>query len=141
VYIKLTGTVYTKDTDFAADCGAHYATDFSSLGFPSTYLCSLPELLNLYQGLLTEVHKNCRPDKIVIEIADGLIQRETAMLLQSEKFIRTVDRVIYSDSSSTGILHGLNILRKINVEPFAFCGSFTVLAGYPWWFKHYRILK
>ncbi len=124
-FIKLTGTVYTKDTDFAADCGAHYSTDFSSMGFPSTYLCDLPELLNLYQGLLAEVHKNCRPHKIVIEIADGLLQRETAMLLKSEKFMRTINRIIYSDSSSTGILHGLQILKDFDLKPFALCGSFT----------------
>jgi len=125
-FIKLTGTVYTKNADFAANYGAHYATDFSSLGFPSTYLCSLSELLNLYQGLLVEVHKNCKPDKIVIEITDGLLQRETAMLLHSEKFMRTVNRVIYSYSNSAGILQDLNTLNRLNIKPLALCGSFKV---------------
>lgn len=125
-FIKLTGTVHTKETDFEVDYGAHYTTDFSSLGFPSTYLCSLPELLNLYQGLLAEVHKNCKPNKIIIEIADDLLQRETAMLLHSEKFMRTVNRVIYSYSNSTGILQGLNTLNRLKIKPLALCGSFTV---------------
>jgi len=85
----------------------------------------LQELLNLHQGLLEDVFKNGQPQKIVIEIADGLIQRETAMLLQSTKFMNTVDRVIYSDSSSTGILQGLQMLYDWKIKPFALCGSFT----------------
>ncbi|MBI5914586.1 MAG: hypothetical protein HY842_04355, partial [Bacteroidetes bacterium] len=43
-FIKLTGTVYTKDIHFARDCGAHLSIDFSKFGFPSTYMCSIFEL-------------------------------------------------------------------------------------------------
>jgi len=51
-FIKLTGTVYTKDRSFARDAGAEIAIDFSTVGFPSTYLSSEEELLNLYESLL-----------------------------------------------------------------------------------------
>ncbi len=123
-FIKLTGTVYSKDTDFVYDCGADYATDFSVMGFPSTFQCELAELLNLYQSLLDEV-AIIQPDYIVIEIADGLFQRETAMLLKNSAFMQTIDQVIYSDSNSTGVFSGLNSLANLNIQPFAVCGSFT----------------
>ncbi len=123
-FIKLTGTVYNKDTVFVYDCGADTATDFSYFGFPSTYMCEENELMDLYQSLLNMVALQ-NPDYIVIEIADGLLQRETKMLLSSEAFMNTVDEVIYSDGNSTGALSGLQILDSLNIKPFAICGSFT----------------
>ena len=123
-YIKLTGTVYSKDKDFVKDCGTDYVTDFSSFGFPSTYMCDLNELLDLYQNLLNEVAQII-PRNIVIEIADGLLQRETSMLLRSQVFMNTVDDIIYSDGSSTGALTALHLLKDINIKPFALSGLFT----------------
>jgi len=48
-FIKLTGTVFTKDKSMVRDYGAKISLDFSDFGFPSTYMCSTAELLNLYQ--------------------------------------------------------------------------------------------
>lgn len=123
-FFKLTGTVYTKDIDFVKDCGAVHAADFSTFGFPSTFMCETEDLMDLYQNLINDVTAQ-NPDYIVIEIADGLLQRETKALLQNEKFMQTIDHVIYSDGSSTGIIHGLELLRKWGIEPFALAGCFT----------------
>ncbi|HFC01071.1 MAG TPA: hypothetical protein ENJ53_09735, partial [Phaeodactylibacter sp.] len=123
-YVKLTGTVYTKDRHFARDCGAHLAVDFSNFGFPSTYMCDLPELLNLHESLLALTEK-INPDYVVIEIADGLLQRETAMLLKDESFMSQVSEVIFSAGDSLGILSGLNLLWHMAIEPFAVSGLFT----------------
>lgn len=123
-FIKLTGTVYTKDMHFARDCGAQYAIDFSKLGFPSTYLCDLDELLNLYEGLL-EKASSIDPEYIVVEIADGLLQRETGMLLKSSAFMETVSNVIYSAPESLSALNGINILARLGIKPFALSGLFT----------------
>ena len=68
-YIKLTGTVYTKDQDLAFDLGADKTVDFADAGFPSTYMCSKQEILDLYQTLLNML-ESVSPDYIVIEIAD-----------------------------------------------------------------------
>lgn len=123
-YIKLTGTVYNKDKKFVQDCGAHQALDFADFGFPSTYMYELPRLLNLYQSLLDRTEL-VNPDYIVIEIADGLLQRETSMLLSSTSFMSTVDEVIYSDGNSTGALFGIQHLLSNRIRPFAICGSMT----------------
>ncbi len=124
VFAKLTGTVYTKDTDFVLDCGAKVTMDFSSFGFPSTYMCSKQEILNLYQNILHHLGRE-QPEYIVIEIADGLLQRETSFLLNDRQFMNTIDAVIYSDGNSTGALSGITMLQQIGVRPFALSGLFT----------------
>lgn len=125
-YIKLTGTVFAKDCAFAKSRGAEIAIDFSLLGYPSTYLCSLTELTEIYDRLLREVQKVCHPDFIVIEIADGLLQRETNMLLKDQLFMSNIDGVIYSAGDSLSVLGGLQTLKAMEIKPFAISGCFTI---------------
>jgi hypothetical protein len=124
-YMKLTGTAFSKDADLANDCGADTTIDFSSVGFPSTYLCDEMELLDLYATLLHRLQSR-HPEVIVIEIADGLLQRETAMLLCSKAFLDTVDGVIFSAGDSMGALYGLDYLSRLHIQPYALCGLFTM---------------
>lgn len=123
-FIKLTGTVFTKDRHFVRDCGADIAIDFSTFGFPSTYLCSQSELMDLHESLLQNV-ESIEPDYVVIEIADGLLQRETAMLLQNHHFMSQISSVIFSAADSLGVISGLQILKRMNIEVFAISGLFT----------------
>ncbi len=124
-YIKLTGTVFTKDRSLVRDCGAEEVADFSSMGFPSTYLCELPELLDLYETLLDRVSQK-GTDYVVVEIADGLLQRETSMLLQNSDFMQTVDHLVLSSVDSMGILHGIAWMDKlIGRQPRFLSGLFT----------------
>ncbi len=123
-YIKLTGTVYTKDRHLVRDCGADLAIDFSSFGFPSTYLCSRQEMLNLHETLLKKAEA-INPDYVIIEIADGLLQRETAMLLKNHNFMKQISGVIFSAADSLGILSGIQLLKQQGVKPFAVSGLFT----------------
>lgn len=125
-YIKLTGTVYTKDRSFVRDCGATCAVDFSSVGFPSTYMTKPTELLNLYETLLQKVEEEAQPDFVIIEIADGLLQRETTFLLKNKDFQKTIDHIALSSVDSMGILQGIQWLRKnIKRYPDFLSGLFT----------------
>jgi len=123
-YIKLTGTVYTKDKEFVEDCGASTVLDFSDVGFPSTYMCTMEELMNLHATLLNKVAR-FQPDFVVIEVADGLLQRETNRLLYYPAFMNTIDHVILSCGDSMGVPFGLEILTGIGHRPFAISGLFT----------------
>jgi hypothetical protein len=123
--MKLTGTAFSKDADLAADCGAGITIDFSYVGFPSTFLCDETELLDLYATLLQRL-RAYSPEIIVIEIADGLLQRETAMLLHSKSFMRTVDGVVFSAGDSMGALYGLQCLERLSISPYALGGLFTM---------------
>jgi hypothetical protein len=123
-FIKLTGTVYTKDCDLGYDMGADVATDFSDYGFPSTYMCEENELLDLYESLLSKVLPQ-HPDFVVMEIADGLYERETKMLLSNSKFISTVEAVMFSAGDSLAAINGVQILKRWGIYPELISGLFT----------------
>lgn len=124
-YFKLTGTIFDKDKMLCFDCGADYVSDFSSLGYPSTYMCSLEEILNIYQGLVNEVGSQ-DPDYVVIEIADGLYQRETRQLINHLPFTNTIDHVVLSCSDSLAVNTGVSLLTPIfGQRIFALGGLFT----------------
>lgn len=124
-FIKFTGTSYTKDKDFVYDCGADLATDFSDMGFPSTYMCEKQELLDLYQTLLESLKAEA-PDYIVMEIADGLLQRETNFLLRDKGFMSTIHSVIFSCGDSLSAFQGVKLLNDFNIQLSAISGRFTM---------------
>ena len=123
-FIKLTGTVFAKDCSFVRDCGADTAIDFSYCGFPSTYLCKTNDLLDLLETLLNRVER-IKPDVVVIEIADGLLQKETSALINHKSFMSMVDNVVLSCADSLSINNGINILSKVNHKPVLLSGLFT----------------
>ncbi len=124
-YIKLTGTFFPKDTSINLDRGAHIAIDFSEFGIPSTYLLDKKLLLDLYYSLVHLAWRRAQVEYIVMEIADGLLQRETAMLLSDQDFRSTLSGVLFSAGDSLGALHGIQVLKEWNIEPFALSGLFT----------------
>ncbi len=123
-FIKLTGTVYTKDCDLNYDLGANITSDFGDLGFPSTYLCDEQELLDLYESLLKRV-MIINPDYVIMEIADGLYQRETKMLLNNHNLMDTIYAVLFSAGDSLAAINGINILHSWGIHPFAISGLLT----------------
>ncbi len=124
-YLKLTGTVYSKDKDFVEDLGADRVLDFSDFGFPSTYKCHIRELLDIFASAMVELEKN-NPDFTIIEIADGLYQRETEILLNHPLFMAHVDHIIFSCGDSMGVPTGVQILEATcGNRLFAVAGLFT----------------
>jgi len=123
-FIKLTGTHYTKDSHFVRDCGAEMSIDFGYAGYPSTYLVDVPTILDLYQYLLNKVSK-IDPDYIIVEIADGILQRETRALLNHHAFKSTIDYTFFSAVDSLSAIFGIEQLSQLNLRPFAVGGLFT----------------
>ncbi len=119
--IKLTGTAAGRDTWSMLDAGACAALDFVDGGYPSTYLCPLPELLDLYR-LLTAQAAAQGADWIVVEIADGLVQKETAALLRSPAFTSTVDAWLLAASDPLAAVGGVAQLKLWGIEPVAVSG-------------------
>ncbi|WP_143306480.1 P-loop NTPase family protein [Chitinophaga vietnamensis] len=123
-FIKLTGTVYTKDRDMVYDCGADITADFSDFGFPSTYMCPEQELLDLFESLMQDVMTD-GAEHVVVEIADGILQRETKMLLENKHFMSLIGQVIFSCCDSLSALYGIDTLKQIDIYPTALSGLFT----------------
>lgn len=119
--IKLTGTASGRDTWSMVDAGADVALDFVDGGFPSTYLCTPDELLKLHSLLIS--HSALQgADWAVVEVADGLLQRETSALLQNPRFRSTVDHFLFAAGEPMAALAGVSMLRSWNAEPLAVSG-------------------
>jgi hypothetical protein len=119
--IKLTGTATGRDTWQMQDAGAFPTFDFIDGGFASTYLLSLDELLDLANRLFSQAAAQ-KAEYIVVEIADGLLQRETAALLKSSAFVNMVDAWVFAASESMAAVEGVRLLRSCGIEPMAISG-------------------
>jgi hypothetical protein len=123
--IKLTGTAAGRDLWKVVDTGACAALDFVDGGYCSTYLCSLRELLDLSRTLVA--HAASRgADWVVMEIADGLLQKETSELIQSEEFRDSVDAWVFTTGDPLGAVGGLFTLRSWGVTPIAVSGRISM---------------
>lgn len=123
-FIKLTGTIFSKDADLVRDMGACISLDFSEMGYPSTFQVPTAELLALAGELLQRVAL-AEPDYIVMEIADGLLQQETAALLMHPVFRARIDHLMFSCGDSLSALGGLQWLQQHQLQPFALAGLIT----------------
>ena len=119
--IKLTGTAAGRDTWSMLDAGACAALDFVDGGYPSTYLCPLSELLDLYR-LLTAQAAGHGADWIVLELADGVVQKETAALLRSSAFTSTVDAWVLAATDPLAAVGGVSQLQHCGIQPLAVSG-------------------
>jgi hypothetical protein len=119
---KVTGTASLKDILLMNDSGASRYADFTYLGYPSTYLLTKEELLGIFNQLDLKYANNPK-NFWVVELADGVIQRETAMLLGSPEVVSRIHRLIFCASDVFGAIGGLRTLKeKFNLIPDAISG-------------------
>src|SRR3989440_1476941 len=119
--IKLTGTAAGTDTLAMLDAGAGLALDFVDGGLPSPYPRPLAELLGPYR-LLADHAAAQGAEWAVVEIADGVIQGETAALLASTRFVSSVDAWLLAANDALGALGAVGLLRPKGVVPLAISG-------------------
>jgi hypothetical protein len=123
--IKLTGTAAGRDTWSMLDAGACAALDFVDGGYPSTYLVGLEELLALHEHLLGHAAER-GASWVVVEIADGILQGETAALIRSPEFARTVDAWLFAAGDPLAALSGAQLMRSWGIEPAGITGRVTM---------------
>jgi len=119
--VKLTGTAAARDTFMMLDAGACVALDFVDGGLPATYRCALPELLHIYRVLVNHAAAE-GASWVVVEIADGIIQGETAALLASTRFASTVDAWLLAATDALGAAGALGMLRGMGIRPLVVSG-------------------
>lgn len=121
---KITGTACSKDTWLMHDAGALDILDFSDCGHPSTYMVSLEDLIDTYQTLYSHLIEH-EPDFILFEIADGIFERETAMLLREPSFQALVNHVIFTGADALAAESGTRILKSLGYRVAAVSGLVT----------------
>jgi hypothetical protein len=122
---KVTGTASLKDILHMNDAGAEPYADFTYLGYPSTYLLSQEEILRIFNQLDLKYANNPK-NYWIVEIADGIIQRETAMLLSSPEVTSRIHKLIFCANDAFGAIGGLRVLKdRFNLVPDALSGVCT----------------
>jgi dethiobiotin synthetase len=121
---KLTGSVSHQDQLELRSAVACQVRDFSDYGFPSTYLCSREELLDLFHVMLADVERS-RPDVIIMEIADGILQRETDILIREQALHERSLGVVFTAPCASSALYGVERLQALNHRVLAVSGVVT----------------
>lgn len=121
---KATGTGSGNDPLKFADAGAQKVLDFTDFGYPSTYRVAYNEiraiLINMHAALSAQ-----EPDVIVIEIADGLFQPDTARLINDPAVHAITDRVVYASADSLGAVTGTAKLQEVGFDVACVSGVVT----------------
>ena len=123
-YAKVTGTGAGGDFFWLKDAGADPVFDFTDVGMASTYLAEPEDVEAALVSLVGHVASH-GVDAMVLEIADGVLQRETAALLKSPKFRALVGGIVLAAQDSMGAVAGVNWLRKRPTPVLALSGVLT----------------
>jgi len=121
---KITGTGAVGDIYFMRDAGANPVLDFTECGFPSTYRATPEQVLGILETLTSHIAA-AGVDAIVIEIADGLFQKETSKLATSLSFSHAIDGLIFSAPTALGAAGGVEWLQRYNLPVVAIGGMLT----------------
>lgn len=121
---KATGTGSGNDAHLFTDSGAQLVLDFTDFGHPTTYKLDYEKVRSLLLGMIDTL---IRPhtDVVVVEIADGVYQGETARLLNDPAFHAVVDHVVFSAADALGATAGLQVLGAAGVPVAAVSGVLT----------------
>lgn len=114
--IKATGTGAFGDYNAFCDTGARYVADFTDAGMVSTYRQPLPRLEAGMETLLAHA-KRAGCNVAVVELADGVFQKETADLLKKPSIRDNFAGVVFAAPDALAAAGGCAALRAMGVEP------------------------
>ncbi|WP_299055914.1 hypothetical protein [uncultured Nocardioides sp.] len=121
---KATGTGAGNDANVFRDAGALRVLDFTDFGHASTYRLDLDEVTATWTALVDQLALD-GPDVVVVEVADGLYQGETAQLLADPAYAGRVDAVVFAAQDALGAAAGVRRLRELDLPVVAASGVVT----------------
>jgi hypothetical protein len=121
---KVTGTGSGGDYWVMIDAGAHRMLDFTDVGLASTYRQSMPVIERKFRELVDHLTVSGAQVNLV-EVADGIYQRETAPLIQAQIFRSTVDAIVFAAGDAMGAAAGVAHLRSLDLNVVAVAGRIT----------------
>lgn len=122
--VKVTGTGSFGDVQSYADAGAAEVLDFTDAGLVSTYQVEPAVLERSARRLIAELERRgC--EVVVVEIADGIFQQETAALLASPTWRGALGRVLFAAADAMGAVAGVQQLQGLGWRVAGFTGLVT----------------
>jgi hypothetical protein len=121
---KVTGTGAGCDYWQMMDAGAVEVVDFTDAGLASTYLLPPQEVEKVFLRLLSHLG-SLNLDVIVVEVADGVLQPETAELLASPGFSYYCTGLVFAAGDAMGAVAGVQWLQRKGLEVSAISGALT----------------
>ena len=120
---KITGTGSFGDFLAFEDAGVQ-TFDFTDAGLASTYRVPLERIEDGFETLLG--HAAASGAKIaVVEISDGVFQKETAEILHASKIKDRLDGLMFAAPDALGSVCGVQIMYGYGLRPFAVSGMVT----------------
>ncbi|MEI4232769.1 hypothetical protein [Roseovarius sp. D22-M7] len=119
--IKATGTGAFGDVNEYSDSGAHYVGDFTDAGMVTTYREPLHRIKSATRALIAEAGaQGC--DIVVMEVADGLLQRETAAMIADPWFKALISGLVFACGDAVAAAGGVAMLTRHGLRPDALTG-------------------
>ncbi len=125
--VKATGTGSGGDLWFFEDAGAFWVADFTDVGFATTYRAD-PAAVRLGAERLIAEATSRGAEAVVVEIADGVRQAETAALLEDRGFTDRLSGVVFAAGDALAAAAGVDWLAARGLPVAAVSG---VLARAP----------
>lgn len=111
---KITGTGAGNDRMHYFDAGANEVLDFTDFGYSTTFKLDFDTIRALTVSMIEVLSRD--NDIILIEIADGIYQDETARLLRDDLFQASVDRVAFAAVDALGAFAGVGSLHDAGLD-------------------------
>jgi hypothetical protein len=121
---KVTGTGASGDPFLFRDSGAREVLDFVDAGCATTYLAAHEQIEAISATLIAHLCE-AGSEVIVVEVADGLLQRETRALLEASFSHRAFDGVLFAAADALGAAQGVRWLRERGHNVLAATGLMT----------------
>jgi hypothetical protein len=121
---KVTGTGAGGDRWTLLDAGACRVLDFTDAGVPSTFGLDSDRVESIFLTLLAELQGD-HPDVIILEVADGLCQEETAALIARPSFREHVGGIFYAAADALGAAAGSRMLEADGFNLIGVSGAVT----------------
>jgi len=118
---KGTGTGSFGDFNEYVDSGAHLVADFTDVGMVTTYLEPLDRIKAGIADLMW-AGESAGAEVVVMEIADGLYQKETAALLADPGFRAGLSGVIFACGDALAAAGGVAELTRLGLRSMALTG-------------------
>lgn len=109
--LKITGTAAGGDPWLMRDYGAKEVLDFTDAGFATTFREPVSSIVSGAQSLLRKLgSEGC--EVAVIEVADGIYQKETSQLVAHPLIKLLVDGVFFAAADALGAVLGVSKLEN-----------------------------